>query len=87
MDKNRNQFFSDTAKELNGIIKKINVAGLNMSREKADALKHEVQQVKASLFHISDLDTDIKHIELFKEWADLAEQLLNTIANPYEHLV
>jgi len=87
MDKNRNEFFSETVKKLNGIFKKINAAGLNMSREKASELKKEVEDVKASLFAISDIEPDIKHIELFKEGADMADQLLNTIANPYEHLV
>lgn len=87
MDKNRNEFFSETVKKLNGIVKKINAAGLNMSREKASELKKEVKDVKASLFAISDIEPDIKHIELFKKGADIAEQLLNTISNPYEHLV
>ncbi|WP_196437593.1 hypothetical protein [Methylomonas sp. LL1] len=87
MDKNRNEFLSETSKKLTGIVKKINAAGLNMSREKASELKKEVEDVKGSLFAISDIEPDIKHIELFKEGADLAEQLLNTIANPYEHLV
>lgn len=68
-------------------MKKINAAGLNMSREKASELKKEVDDIKGSLFAISDIDPDIKHIELFMDGADLAEQLLNTIANPYEHLL
>lgn len=87
MDKNRNEFLSETSKKLTGIVKKINAAGLNMSREKAGELKKEVEDVKSELFYISDIQPDIKNIELFKEGADLVEQLLNTIANPYEHLV
>lgn len=59
----------------------------NMSHEEADALRKEIDQVKGELFSLSDINPDIKHIELFKEATDLLERVLITFTSPYEHLV
>lgn len=81
-----NQLIRETVAKLIGAVGKIKL-NHKMSDVEADKIRKEIDEVKAELFAISDINPDIKHIELFKDGANLVEEILNTLTRPYAHLI
>jgi len=80
------QYLSETVQKLSGAMEKIKFTRA-MSRDEADSIRRELDDVQGSLFTFGDLHPEIKQIELFKQAADLTEEALNVLTGRNDNLL
>lgn len=80
------QYLSETVKKLSGAMKKIKFTR-EMSRDEADAIRKDLDDVQGSLSVFADINPDVKQIELFKQAADLSEEALKVLTGSLDHLI
>ncbi|OAI19864.1 hypothetical protein A1507_05790 [Methylomonas koyamae] len=80
------QYLSETVQKLSACMKNIKFTR-KMSRDEADAIRRDLDDVKGSLFMFGDLHPEVEQIELFKQTADLTEYALRALTDSHDHLV
>ncbi|WP_446810130.1 hypothetical protein ACH50O_00580 [Methylomonas sp. 2BW1-5-20] len=88
LSEHQKQYLKETFQKVVGIARKIKL-GRSMSSEEVDSLQKEIDDVKGTLFIFSDIHGNVEHIELYKEAADILENVLNLTsgAHRYDHLL
>jgi len=86
LNQHQKQFLSATVKKLSGAMKKIKFHSA-ISVDEAATIRKEIDDAKGSLSTFSDINPNVKHVDLFKQAADLIEELSTVFASRNQHLV
>jgi hypothetical protein len=82
----QNQLLREIIKKLGRAMDKINF-NREIPADEANKIRKEINEVQSSLFIMSDINPDIKNIELFKKSADFVETALNILTKSNERFI
>lgn len=86
LNQHHKQYLSTISKKLSGAMGKVKFYR-TMSADEVAAISKDIGEIQLSLNTFIDINPDVKYAKLFKQAADLTEELFNVLARPSQHLV